>query len=56
MNSTGSLTDTRTDKHVADDILTDEEIKEAVKKLSNDKAAGHDLVINEHIFTTISVL
>lgn len=35
--------------------ISDEEILEAVKKLKNNKSPGHDLVINEHIFTTVTI-
>lgn len=42
-----------------DDILngeiSDEEIVAAVKKLKNSKAAGYDLIVNEHISSTLSV-
>lgn len=48
-----------TDTCMFDDILngeiSDEEIVAAVKKLKNSKAAGYDLIVNEHISSTLSI-
>ena len=36
-------------------VITEEEIKTAVRKLKNGKAPGYDNVVNEHISSTLLI-
>lgn len=49
------LTDTCSYDDILNGEISDEEIVAAVKKLKTSKAAGYDLIVNEHISSTLSI-
>ena len=58
-NEEVNIPSNKVDNHDCENILNtnirEEEVLAAVKKLKNNKAAGYDRVLNEHISSTVSI-
>ena len=50
-----SIDETDTPVGSLNSVITEEEIKTAVRKLKNGKAPGYDNVVNEHISSTLPI-